>query len=59
MAAVLGEELLDRPQKGPGWLIALAIALARVIVLADTLRRSEGKFEGVERGVGIRETIRK
>ena len=47
MSAVLSEELLDMPYKGPDWLIELAITLVRVIVLADTLRRSEGKFEGV------------
>ena len=59
MVVALSEELLDRPQKGLGWLIGLTITLVRVIILADTLQHSEGKFEGVERGVGIRETIRK
>ena len=31
--------------------IALSITLVRVIVLADTLQRSKGKFVSVERGV--------
>ena len=54
MSAALSEELLDRPQKGLGWLIGLTITLVRVIILADTLQHSEGKFEGVERGVSER-----
>ena len=33
------------------WLVVLAITLVRVIILADTLLRSEAEFEGVERGV--------
>lgn len=33
------------------WPVAHLITLVRVIMLADTLRRLETKFEGVERGV--------
>lgn len=39
------------------WPVAHLITLVRVIILADTLRRSEAEFEGVERGGGGR-TIR-
>ena len=33
------------------WPVAHLITLVRVIVLADTLQRSKGKFVSVERGV--------
>lgn len=45
------KSVLYRPQKGSTWLVALAITMVRVIILSDTLRRSEGKFEGVLDGV--------